>query len=158
MATEKSVEKKPRERRAARIDRKKVAALAEQGVSHTDIAKHQGVNQSTISRFLDKVSQERQAVERFKSCRADVLATMHAKTVDLQQRILDGFDDGVLAALTATQKSSLLFALNATAGTTFDKERLERGQSTQNHSLITKMMGPALKDAGKLVSMPNDSP
>lgn len=150
-------EKKPKERSARRIDRKKVIVLREKGLSTTEIAQHQGVNQSTISRFLDKVSQEKQAIERFKSCRADVLATLHGKTVELQNRILDGFDDRVLNALTATQKSSLLFALNATAGTVFDKERLERGQSTQNHSLITKMMGPALKEAGREDSIPNHS-
>lgn len=31
-------------------------------------------------------------------------------------------------------------ALNATTGTSFDKERLERGESTQNHSIVSTMV------------------
>ena len=135
--------------RAPKIDRQKVEFLASQGLTTKDIAQHQGVAPSTIFRFLQRIQPERQAVTEFKQGRADVLADLHARAVDVQMRIIDGLDDGVLAALTASQKSGLLLALNATAGTVYDKERLERGQSTSNVSLISRMMGSALDSVGK---------
>ena len=41
------------------------------------------------------------------------------------------------------EKGSLLHALNIQAGTLYDKERLERGQSTQNLSIFGKLITEA---------------
>jgi hypothetical protein len=46
----------------------------------------------------------------------------------------------IIAALTPSQKSGLLMSLNVTTGTLFDKERLERGQSTANLSIVERIL------------------
>ena len=132
-------------RTATKLDHAKVLALAEQGVSTADIAKLQGVVPSTIFRFMQRMAPARQTVEQFKAGRADVLARLQAKSLDAQERILDTLDDGVVEALTPSQKSGLLMALNAQHGTSFDKERLERGQSTSNQSVLTTMLNATVK-------------
>ena len=91
------------------------------------------------------------AVEEFKKTRPDVLARIQAKSLDAQERIIDTLDDGLVAALKPGQKTGLLIALNTINGTAFDKERLERGQSTQNHSIVAKMLSSALSDIYKPV-------
>jgi IS30 family transposase len=135
------------QRKARKINRKKVLDLHAKGLSTEEIARHQGVAPSTVWRFLQQTEPERQALETFKANRADVLARLQAKSLDAQERILDTIDDGMVAALTPSQKSGLLMSLNAQSGTVFDKERLERGQSTANVSLIGKMMTTALEAA-----------
>lgn len=137
-----------KQRSPRKLDAKKVLELRAQGVAITDIATHQGVVPSTIWRFLTRDKPQQEALERFKAGRADVLADMQAKSLHVQARILESLDqDGVTDALTASQKASLLVALNAQSGTIYDKERLERGKSTANVGLIFRMMGAALNTA-----------
>lgn len=114
--------------------------MAERGLSNPEIATLLGVNQSTVYRFLERMKPEIGAVEAFKHNRADVLARIQAKSLDAQERIIDTLDDGLLTAFTPSQKSSMLIALNAQSGTLYDKERLERGQSTANISTISRMV------------------
>jgi len=141
-----------------KLNEKKVKELAAIGVCPKDIAVHQGVDHSAVWQFLDRLSIERKSVEKYKENRADVFARLQGKAMSVQEVLLDNLmTDGVVASLDDRAKVTLANSLNNIMGTAFDKERLERGQSTQNHSLITRMMGPALKDAGKLVSTPNKS-
>jgi hypothetical protein len=129
-----------KEGKARKLDRKKVLDLHARGFSAPEIAQQQGVAHSTVWRFLERMKPEIGAVESFKTHRADVLARIQAKSLDAQERIIDTLDDGLLAALTPSQKSSMLIALNAQSGTAFDKERLERGHSTANISTISRML------------------
>ena len=133
------------QRTARKLNRAKALQQASRGMSNPEIAKQQGVASSTVFRFMQRIKPERQAVEQFKAGRADVLARLQAKSLDAQERILDTLDDGVIGALTPSQKTGLLMALNAQHGTSFDKERLERGQSTSNHSIMSAMLGHAVK-------------
>ncbi len=123
-----------------KLDRKKVMDLHARGFSAPEIAQQQGVAHSTVWRFLERMKPEIGAVEEFKKNRADVLARLQAKSLDAQERIIDTLDDGLLTALTPSQKSSMLIALNAQHGTLFDKERLDRGQSVQNISILSRMI------------------
>lgn len=137
MKTERKVGK------ARKIDRKKVLDLHARGFTAPEIAQQQGVAHSTVWRFLERMKPELGAVEAFKKGRADVFARIQAKSLDTQERIIDTLDDVSLGALTPSQKSGLIIALNAQAGTLFDKERLERGQSSHNVSIITAMLDAA---------------
>src|SRR5215472_19296463 len=110
------------QRKARKLDRPKVLELAQQGMSTGDISKHQRVAPSTIFRFLHQTEPERQALEHFKKNRADVLARIQAKSLDVQERIIDSLKDPVIDALTPSQKTGMLTALNVVHGTTFDKE------------------------------------
>ena len=137
------------QRTARKLDRAKVVKLAEQGMSTADIAQHQGVDPSTVFRFLQHTKPERHALDQFKAQRGDVLARLQAKSLDTQERILDTLDDAVIGALAPSQKSGLLMALNAQHGTLYDKERLERGQSTVNQSIMATMLGDVVKNMYK---------
>jgi len=133
-----------------KLDRKKTLALAAAGMSQADIAKHQGVAQTTVYRFLQSQGAHCHSREIYKKHRAEVFADLQAKALDVQARILESLDDGVLSAAKPSEKSMLLNAINNTFGTIYDKERLENGQSTQNHSLVHRMMGSAFKESHKV--------
>ena len=123
-----------------KLDQKKVLDLHARGFSAPEIAQQQGVAHSTVWRFLERMKPEIVAVEEFKKKRADVLARIQAKSLDAQERIIDTLDEGLLSALTPSQKSAMLIALNAQSGTLYDKERLERGQSSHNLAILTAML------------------
>jgi transposase-like protein len=128
------------QRTARRLDRAKVVELAEQGMSTADIAQHQGVVPSTVFRFLQQTKPERHALEVFKKERGDVFARLAAKALCVQEAIVDSLDGPVITALKPHEKGSLLHALNIQAGTLYDKGRLERGQSTNNLSVLGKLI------------------
>lgn len=141
---------------------KTVTDLSSKGLDSVQIGKIVGAHPSTIRRFLDKIKPEYQAVAEFRSGRADVLATLQAKNLTIQERLLERLgEDRLLAALTPSQISGLVFSLNTQHGTLFDKERLERGQSSQNISVVSRMIDSAvqdiykpLKDKGSVVPAP----
>lgn len=133
-----------------KLPKAKVKQMAQSGLSTYQIAKVVGVNQSTIHRFLEKIKPETQAVSAFRSNRAEVLATLQAKNLTVQEKLLEKLeDDGLLAALTPSQISGLMFALNTQHGTLYDKERIETGQSTQNISVVSRMIDSAVQDIYK---------
>lgn len=129
-----------KEGKPRKIDRKKVMDLHARGFSAPEIARQQGVAHSTVWRFLERMKPELGAVEEFKKTRADVLARIQAKSWDAQERIIDTLNDDVVSALTPSQKSSMIIALNVQSGTAFDKERMERGQSVANISMVSRMV------------------
>jgi IS30 family transposase len=131
------------QRTARKLDRAKVVELAEQGLKTVDIAKHQGVAPSTIFRFLQHTEPDRHALEAFKKDRGDHFARLSMKSLELQDKIVDTFDDALIRTLKPHEKGSLLHALNIQAGTLYDKERLERGQSTSNLSILGKIITAA---------------
>jgi len=136
------------QRTARKLDRDKALELAKQGMSTADIAQHQGVAPSTVFRFLQQTQPERQALEVFKKKRGDVFARLAAKSLNVQEAIVDSLDESVVSALKPHEKGSLLHALNIQAGTLFDKERLERGQSTNNLAVLGNLILKAESELG----------
>lgn len=128
------------QRSARRLDREKVAALAKQGLSTADIAAHQKVAPSTVFRFLQQTKPERAALESFKKNRGDAFARLAMKSLNVQEAIVDSLDDAVVSALPVHQKGSLLHSLSISSGILFDKERLERGQSTNNLAVLGQLI------------------
>lgn len=136
----------PPQRIARKLNRRIALSQARRGFNQSEIARQQGVDQSTVNRFMAKMAPEIHGVALFKVHRADTLARLQAKSHQLQEEIMDSLNrDGIIASLKAGEKTGLLMALNATAGTLFDKERLERGQSTSNQSIITSMLNTTVK-------------
>lgn len=126
---------------------RKVQSLALKGVSDNDIARMQDVEQSTISRYLNTVMPDRGVtLDTFKQHRADILAHLHKDALAVKQRIIASLRlDPLLDALKPSEKANLLRAINESGGTDYDKERLERGLSTVNESVMLKVMGEAQK-------------
>ena len=140
------------QRTARKLDRKKVQELARQGMSTGDIAKHQGVNRSTVFRYLDSLNVNTRQLKQFQARRADVLMQVQAKSTAVQDLVLDRLradleDEDVVKALTPTAKIQYLNAATMTGGVAYDKERLERGQSTENVGVLVKILAGAQKGA-----------
>jgi len=123
-----------------KFDTKKVLSLAAAGMSASDIARAQSVNQSTIFRFLQTAGQSCHSRDLYRQHRAQVFADIQAQALDVQARILASFDDGVLQACKPSEKAMVLNSINNVFGTLFDKERLENGQSVSNISVVSRMI------------------
>ena len=134
-----------------KLNEKRVIQLAEQGFSTYEIARTQGVNHSSVHRFLESYQIEKKQTEAYKVDRANLLSYTGSKFHSLVTRIADELqrdaDNGVLAALGPEAKGKLARDLSVVQGVVFDKERLERGESTSNVSLVAKIMAPALSAA-----------
>lgn len=145
MATDQATVSPPikRKRKRDKLDEAQVIRLAKLGLNTVEIGQHQGVSPSTVWRFLESIKANGQQISTFKAQRADVFAGLSLEALDVQARIIRTLDDGVLATMKPGEKTGLLMALNAVNGTIYDKERLERGQSTENHSIMHKILGSA---------------
>jgi uncharacterized protein YerC len=134
-----------RTRGARKINRQKVAALAKQGMGVNDIAIHQRVHHSTISRYLDRLSLEGKALKQFNDRRGDALATVHAKALHVQDVLLDHIqeevmDKGILSTLSAHTKIGYLNTAAVVGGVSYDKFRLEVGKSTANLATLDRVL------------------
>ena len=131
------------QRSARKLNRRKAQELAEQGTSTTDIAQHQGVARTTVWRFLQQLKPHQHQLDQFKEHRADCLAQIQGKALNVQELVLDQMTNDLQAvgftnALTPTAKTKFLHAAVLAGGVAYDKERLERGQSTQHIGILTQ--------------------
>ena len=131
-----------------KLNERKVQELASLGVCPADIAKHQGVDHSAVWQFLKRKDIERKQIAKYKEDRADLFAALQGKALAVQEQALDHLlGDGVFASLDDRAKASVLNTVNNIFGTAYDKERLERGQSTSNVSMMGKIMATAVERA-----------
>lgn len=130
-----------------KLNPKRVAQLAAAGMSTYEIARTQGVNQSSVHRFLKTHEIEKKQVETYRLNRADLLANTGSKLHGLISAVAQSLDDdvrnGIVAALSPDVKGKLARDLSVVQGVIYDKERLERGQSTENHSVMHRILGSA---------------
>ena len=95
--------------------------LKDKNLTDEEIATILGCNRSNVSRRLAEHAPRLQRIDNYKKYRADVLT-------DLQIKVLDNVTDAKLKESSATQLITGMAIL-------YDKERLERGQSTSNMSV-----------------------
>jgi hypothetical protein len=131
------------------LDREAALRDARRGLRPGEIAAKQGVQRTTVWRFLVANKHEIEQHADFVSRRADLLAGIQRQTLRVQQKLVEqierDLDKGVTGALKPSQKAVLLNALNNVQGTVYDKERLERGKSTSNVSVLSRMMDQSVK-------------
>ena len=99
-----------------------IVTLAEKGLSHPQIAKILGCSGHNITQRMKAFNYTPQQLKDFKNNRADLLALT-------QSRIVHNITDDDF------KKAGLLQKMTA-FGIAFDKERLERGESTSNISVF----------------------
>lgn len=127
-----------------KINQAQALAMHKQGVPISEIATRQGASYQAVWQILQKSAPDQQALTAFKEGRADAFAGLQLKGLALQGKIVDSLlVDGVLDALSPHQKGNLLHSINTVVGTVYDKERLERGQSTANLAVMGRIMGQA---------------
>lgn len=102
----------------------------ENGLTLQQIADHYGVTKNAIwEGFRSAGLGDMEGLTEFKANRGDVLA-------DIQKRVLAALDDDKLKSASARDLATLF-------GILYDKERLERGQSTQNTSVFQHVIEQA---------------
>ena len=111
------------------VDTDTLVALKQAGKSYREIAEITGGNKDVINRRIKDLLPD-DTTKVYIENRADILAK-------LQCELLQGLDASKIKGASALQ-------LITGAGILFDKERLERGQSTQNvESVITTLSSDA---------------
>jgi hypothetical protein len=116
-----------------------------------------GVSGGTVRLYLKRVAPELEALRTFKDGLGDSLALTLAKCTDLEDKLLDALnDDNILATLSTTEKERLLGRVTIAKGVTYDKWRLQTGQSTANNSheiqlnMVHKQMNAAPVSSGSV--------
>lgn len=112
-----------------------------QGLSKADIARNANVSASTITRFLDRMKPYLTTVDQLHRTRADHLAVIHGKSLDVQERVISEIlrridDKDVLEAMTPTILLNILKGVGQNASYVHDRLRLERGETTSNLGLV----------------------
>ncbi len=127
---------KPLKRKIAyKIDRAKVQSLAAQGIRPCDIAKIEGVSDSTITRYLQSVNLQLPEIKRYTSMRADVLAGSQLKFQTIADLIAENWlnhPELLLQSQDVRLQKEVLVAVQGAKTYDFNSERLERGESTGN--------------------------
>lgn len=113
---------KPRQR-IKKIDTEKALELRLKGVSLKDIADHFGTSKQAVHQCLAKFTHliDPDSLRTYRNHRGDVFALKQAAA-------LSAMTDEKLEASSARDLATI-------AGILYDKERLETGQSTENHAV-----------------------
>lgn len=109
--------------------------LRELGLLLSEIAELCGISESAVSKRLKAARTANRGLEIFKSRRADILARV-------QHRLINSLTDSDIKSMSGYQR---LVGM----GILYDKERLERGQSTSNVSV--QQIDAELSDIDKAI-------
>lgn len=119
-------------RASSQFDLKKAIEMRLKGISLADIGKYFGISRQAVHVHLKPyVDSEDINLEIWKEKRADILAGKQATALSLLT------EDDIKKA--SAKDKSLIFAI------LYDKERLERGQSTSNVSVLFRVAEEAEK-------------
>jgi predicted DNA-binding protein YlxM (UPF0122 family) len=99
------------------------------GLSYQEIANQFKCSKQAVHQAISRLIIPKDELESFKKNRADIFASQQA-------RVLKLVDDNMI-------KNARLGDINNLFGTLYDKERLERGQSTNNTSLFFHVVSEA---------------
>jgi predicted transcriptional regulator len=136
-----------------KINRTKVKQLVALGVSESDIARNQGVYQSSVAKYIHTLSPSE--IEDYKARRADILAMSQVKALAVKNRVLNHVIDmpeDTFKALSESAKIGFGNLANVSGGTDYDKERTERGLDVTKVAIIST----TLNDLRKMMDS-NDS-
>ncbi len=146
-------------RRMTPAEQAKAVALKEQGAQTVDIARALSCSRSTVKDMLKRVDQEAAQVKEYVSKRGDLLAQTQAMIANVEQMVLNSITEQDVNACTATQKATILAQLTTARAINFDKERLERGQSTSNiNSLLVVAQRGAMSTLNARLGIPERAP
>lgn len=119
------------------IDRDKVVALRRKGLSMREIAKILGCSQQAIFYHLHQAGADQEQIDSYKANRADYLAA-------LQLRMLSSLSPADVAKMPGG--SRVLAACQL-----YDKERLERGKTTNNTAMLVLQIPDTRDEYNKII-------
>jgi len=123
-------------------DEKKVVikSLVDSGNSYREVQKVIPVSIGYITRIVKEFESNRELIEFYRANRTDILLKAQLDSMALQEAIRNSITEEDIGKWTPDQKARWHQALTIDHGTKFDKERLERGESTENVSVIVQAL------------------
>ena len=121
-------------------DEKKVVikSLIDVGKSYREVQEIIPVSIGYITRIVKEFESNRELIEWYKTNKADILSKAQLDSTALQEAIRHSITEDDIKKWTPDQKARWHQALTIEHGTKFDKERLQRDESTENVSVIYK--------------------
>ena len=114
-----------------------IKSMVDSGMSYREIQKViPDVSTGAISKIAKKFESNKELVEFYRKNRADILADLQRLKVEKQHLILKSLTEAEIKSMKSMEKFKAVVALDTGMGIDFDKERLERGQSTENVHVI----------------------
>lgn len=117
-----------------------VKSLVDSGMPYRKVNKVTGVSLGLISRIVKEFEANKGLIEWFQKNKLELLQKAQAENLALQQAIRDTLTDEEIRKLTPDQKARWFAALGVDHGIKFDKERLQSDLSTDNVSIVVKMI------------------
>ena len=121
-------------------DEKKVVikSLVDAGKSYREVQEIIPVSLGYIGKIIKEFEASKELVEWYKENKADILSKAQLDSTVLQEAIRHSITEEDIKKWTPDQKARWHQALTIEHGTKFDKERLQRDESTENVSVIYK--------------------
>jgi len=117
-----------------------VKSLVDAGNTYRKTAEIMGVSLGAIHKIIKEFESDRELVEFYRDNKADILLKAQMKNIALQQAIINSLSDDDITGMTAREKARWFQVLGTDYGIKFDKERLERGESTENLSVFHELV------------------
>ena len=107
----------------------------------------QNGDSQAVSEIVNELGRFKELVDDFKKDRGDIFAGVEAKLVSVTEDILDSVAKDQILAMPLRDRLKFVKDLASSVTGLYEKERLERGQSTEN----TMLLIAAIKDARKRI-------
>ena len=123
-------------------DDKKVVikSLVDAGMPYRKVNEVTGVSLGLIGKIVRQFEADRDLIEWYQKNKVELLRKAQAENLALQQAIRDTLTEEEIRKLTPDQKARWFAALGVDHGIKFDKERLQADLSTENVSIVVKMI------------------
>lgn len=113
-----------------------VKSLVDAGLNYRRVSDITGVSPAYIVKIVREFESNREFVEWYKRNRTAILQKAQMDNLALQEAIRDSVTEEELRKWTPDQRARWYQVLGTDYGIKYDKERLERGESTENVSII----------------------
>ena len=113
-----------------------VKSLVDAGTNYRKINEITGVSLGHITKIVKEFESSQELIDWYQKNKLNVLMKAQLENLALQEAIRNSITEDDLKKWTPDQKARWYQVLGTDHGIKFDKERLERGQSTENVSVI----------------------
>ena len=113
-----------------------VKSLVDAGTNYRKINEITGVSLGHITKIVKEFESSQELIDWYQKNKLNVLMKAQLENLALQEAIRNSITEDDLKKWTPDQQARWYQVLGTDHGIKFDKERLERGQSTENVSVI----------------------
>jgi len=117
-----------------------VKSLVDSGMRYRKVNEVTGVSLGLIGKIVKQFEADKGLVEWYQRNKLELLQRAQAENLALQQAIRDTLTEEEIRKLTPDQKARWFGALGVDHGIKFDKERIQSDLSTDNVSIIVKLI------------------